>query len=240
MHAQTMQKFMFDRDFDDLEILREIVEQEVLEQEPAVGEPESPPVPVAPTFSQEELTEARKQAHELGKREGIAETLAGIEQQITISLDKITTEVTSLLAAQTSSNDAIARDTAHLALAVARKLFPRLHEIHGLGEIVAVTEDILSHLIREPRLVVSVSEKHADAMRTRLADFLAKRGFTGNLELRGEAAIGAGDCKIEWMGGNAARSTAALFAEIESIVDRHVGTMTMDDASEKSDRPMQD
>jgi len=240
---QTIQpkpKFMFDRDFDDLEILREIVELEVEELEQA-QETAEPIVPAAPTFSEEDIAAARKQAFEKGKREGIAETLASIEQRVAISLEKVAGEVETLFASQTTSNEATARDAAHLALAVAKKLFPRLHKTHGLSEIVGVTEDILSHLIREPRLVVSVHEMHVDALRTRLSDFLAKRGFTGNLELRGENALAAGDCKIEWMGGDAARDTSALFAEIEETIERHVGTMTMDGTSDRaSGRPPKD
>lgn len=237
---QSTPKFMFDRDFDDLEILREIVQQEVEELEQA-QEAVEPVAPAAPTFSEEDLAAARKQAFEKGKREGIAETLASIEQRVAISLDKVAGEVETLFANQIANNDATARDAAHLALAVARKLFPRLNQTHGLGEIVGVTEEILTHLIREPRLVVSVNQMHADAMRTRLSDFLAKRGFSGNLELRGDDTLAAGDCKIEWMGGDAARDTSALFAEIETIIERHVGKMAMDEASDPvSARSMQD
>jgi len=237
---QSTPKFMFDRDFDDLEILREIVQQEVEELEQA-QESVEPVEPAAPTFSEEDLAAARKQAFEKGKREGIAETLASIEQRVAISLDKVAGEVETLFASQTANNDATSRDAAHLALAVARKLFPRLNQAHGLGEIVGVTEEILSHLIREPRLVVSVNQMHVDAMRTRLSDFLAKRGFSGNLELRGDDALAAGDCKIEWMGGDAARDTSALFAEIETIIERHVGKMAMDEASDPvSAQSMQD
>jgi hypothetical protein len=43
------------------------------------------------------------------------------------------------------------------------------------------------------------------------------------------------------MGGDAARDTSALFAEIETIIERHVGKMAMAEASDSvSGRPMQD
>lgn len=240
MQAQAMQKYLFDRDFDDLEILREIVQQEVEEQELANAEPEVPSAPAAPTFSEEEMAAARKQAYDKGKHDGVAEALAGIEQKISVSLNKIGNEVGSLFSTQRTNNDALAQDAAHLALAVAKKLFPRLHETHGLGEIVGVTEEILAHLIREPRLVVLVNEMHADTLRTRLLDFLGKRGFSGNLELRGDSTLGAGDCRIEWMGGDAARNTATLFAEIETVIERHVGKMAAhEESGDVSGRPIQ-
>jgi len=238
MQAHATQKFLFDRDFDDLEILREIVEQEVHEQELVKSEPEVPETPPAPTFTEEELAVARKQAFEAGKREGISESLASIEQQVAITLDRLATDIGALFAAQTTNNDAMARDAANLALAVAKKLFPRLHETHGLGEIVGVTEEILANLIREPRLVVSVHEMHAEALRSRFNEFLARRGFAGTLDLRGESGLGAGDCRIEWMGGDAARDTAALFAEIENVIERHIGKTAMDETSDQSSDQM--
>lgn len=237
MQAQVTPKFLFDRDFDDLDILREIVEQEVEELEQAKAEVEEPAVPVVPTFSEEELAAARKQAYEKGKHDGIAEALAGIEQRTAAVLDKVTHNLEALFATQTRDNEATARDAAQLALAVARKLFPKLYETHGLGEIVGVTEAILANLIREPRLVVLVSDANAEPLRHRLTDFLTKRGFAGALEIRGDAALGAADCKIEWMGGDAARDTTVLFAEIESIVERHVGKMP---SAEAPNQKMQD
>jgi flagellar assembly protein FliH len=225
MQAQATPKFLFDRDFDDLEILREIVEQEVEELEQAKIEAEEPAVPAAPTFSEEEMAAARKQAYEKGKHDGIAEALAGVEQRTSVVLDKVAGAVETLFATQAKDNEALARDTAHLALAVARKLFPKLYEAHGLGEIVGVTEAILANLIREPRLVVLANEANTEPLRARLTDFLAKRGFSGTLDVRSDATLGPADCRIEWMGGDAARDTTALFAEIESIVERHVGGM---------------
>ena len=150
MQAQAMQKYLFDRDFDDLEILREIVQQEVEEQELANAEPEVPSALAAPTFSEEEMAAARKQAYDKGKPDGVAEALGGIEQKISVSLNKIGNEVGSLFSTQRTNNDALAQDAAHLALAVAKKLFPRLHETHGLGEIVGVTEEILWKFGLEP------------------------------------------------------------------------------------------
>lgn len=223
---QATQKFMFDRDFDDLEILREIVEQEVDEIEQVKAESSEPVTPVAPTFSEDDLAAARQAAYEKGKHDGRAEALSGIEQKISQSLDRVAGEIEGLFATQIRDNEATARDAAHLAMAVARKLFPHLHARHGLGEIVRVTEDIISHLICEPRLMIAVHEAHVEAMRERIEDFLQKRGFSGQLEIRGDSSIGPGDCRIEWMGGDAARDTSALFDEIETVVERHVGRVS--------------
>lgn len=223
---QVPQKYLFDRDFDDLEILREIVEQEVEEPDQAQAEPEAPAEPIAPTFSEKDIATARRQGYDKGKKDGIAEALAGIEQATATSLETLATQLETIFATQINANEATERDAAHLALAIARKLFPQLYETHGLGEIVKVTEDILSHLIREPRLVLSVSETNVEPLRDRISDFLTKRGFQGTLEIRGESTLGAGDCKIEWMGGDAARDTSALFAEIDSVIERHIGNLS--------------
>ena len=222
---QSAVKYMFDRDFDDLDLLREIVEQEAkdtVEEKPA-GEPEPPAPPPAPVFSEEDMALARRQGYERGKKEGIAEMLAGIEQKMATALDKIASQSETLFRIQSDANETIQREAAALSLAIARKLFPKLNEDHGLDEVVAVAQGVLAKLIREPRITISVDEGVAESIATRLSDFLKKRGFQGELSVRGDGELGPGECRIEWMGGDAIRDVGTLLSEIEAAIARHTG-----------------
>ena len=220
-------KYLFDRDFDDLDILKEIVEQEAKEaveeenDEAAESIAAEPPPP--PSYSEEQLALARRQAYERGKKEGIAETLAGIQQKTENALEKILLQIETVFGAQKAFNESTEREAAALTLTVIRKLFPTLNGRHGVDEVVAVASDVLASLLREPQIVVVVQESVADSVRQRLTDFLAMRGFQGEFVVRGESGLGIGDCRVEWMGGNAARDTGTLFAEIEAAVARHTG-----------------
>jgi flagellar assembly protein FliH len=217
-------KYLFDRDFDDLEILKEIVEQEALEPEAEgseeAGEPLPPP---APTFSEEQMAAARRESYERGKKEGSAEMLAGIEQKTATALEKIAAGMEGVMQAQVESSEATKRDAAALSVAVVRKLFPKLNAEHGPNEVLAMLQDVLSNLIREPRITILVANDTSDGIRTKIEDFLERRGFRGALVVQGDAALGPGDCRIEWMDGEATRDSGALLAEIEAAAARHAG-----------------
>jgi flagellar assembly protein FliH len=218
-------KYLFDRDFDDLEILKEIVEQEKAEEKAAEdsaegAEPEEPP---APTFSEEDLAKARRESYERGKKEGAADVLAGIEQKIATSLDKIAAGMDGLMAAQAASSESTQRDAAALSVAVVRKLFPKLNAEHGSAEVVEMLKDVLANLIREPRVTILVNPEAGEGVQTRIKEFLERRGFRGELAVRGDAAMSPGDCRIEWMGGEAMRDSGALLAEIEAAAERQTG-----------------
>ena len=217
-------KYLFDRDFDDLEILKEIVEQEALEPEAEGSEETGEPVPPpAPTFSEEQMAAARRESYERGKKEGSAQVLAGIEQQIAAALEKIAAGMESVMQAQVESSEAMKRDAAALTVAVVRKLFPKLDAEHGPSEVVAMLQDVLSNLAREPRIIILVAQDTSEGIRTRIEDFLERRGFRGTLVVQGDATLGPGDCRIEWTGGEATRDSGALLAEIEAAVARHAG-----------------
>jgi flagellar assembly protein FliH len=216
-------KYLFDRDFDDLEILKEIVDQEALETEvEAVVEAEVA-VPPAPTFSEEDMAKARRESYERGKKEGSAEALAGIEQKIAATLDKIAGGVENVIQAQSATSEATKHDAAALSVAVVRKLFPKLDAEHGPSEVLAMLQDVLANLLREPRITILVHHEAADGVRVRIGEFLERRGFRGELSIHADTTLGPGDCRIEWLGGEATRDSGALLAEIDAAAVRHTG-----------------
>ena len=48
-------------------------------------------------------------------------------------------------------------------------------------------------------------------------------GIDGEIEVVGDPALTAGDCRIEWSTGGARRDMRELLAEVDGIIDRHYG-----------------
>lgn len=217
-------KFLFDRDFDDIQMLEKIVTRQQVDRAGSEEkEKEAEPEVQAPTFSEEDLTKAREEGYQQGRREGAAETLKGQEVRIAGALEKLANEVTMLATRQAAENETMRRDAARLVLAMVGKLFPSWNDAHGLNEVSAMAEKVLSRLFRETRIVVTVDQGSAEVVRSRLIVMLERRGFKGDLVVNGEAALQAGTCHIEWASGHAERDTEALLAEIEQTVERNLG-----------------
>jgi flagellar assembly protein FliH len=216
-------KFLFDRDFDDIQILEKVVARDQVDRAGSEEkEKEAEPEVKAPTFSEEDVAKAREEGYQKGRREGAAETMKGHEIRIAGALEKLASEVTSLAATQAAENETMRRSGAELVLAMVQKLFPSWNDAQGLNEVSAMAEKVLSRLFRETRIVVTVDQGSAEVVRSRLIAVLERRGFKGDLVVNGEAGLQAGTCHIEWSSGHAMRDTEALLAEIEQAVERNM------------------
>ena len=143
--------FMFDQDFDDVALLNEIARNEVQSRAAKSEDDENDlsldaPIEeeeVVPTFSEEDIAAARQQGFNDGKIEGSQEAQESIENEISQALETIGQKLTEIFKIQDLVNEALSKDAVALSLAVGRKLFPKLNEEHGLGEITSMVESVL-------------------------------------------------------------------------------------------------
>ena len=133
----------------------------------------------------------------------------------------------SLLAALDSHIASTKKEAAELALEVARKLAPALIGTQPQAEIEAVLRDCLTHLNREPHILLRVSASLVDRMKETVDRMAMERGLTGRIILLGEPAMTEGDCVVEWADGGVARNREEIESQIAEIVARHIDTMTM-------------
>ena len=105
----TLKTFRFDTDLDDVQLMEKIVqeENEKVEDGNTLLEPE--PEIVAPTYSEDDLEAARQEGFNAGKENGIKETLAGIENIISQTLNSIVIGMSEFCQRQTEFK---ARDAA--------------------------------------------------------------------------------------------------------------------------------
>jgi len=57
-------------------------------------------------------------------------------------------------------------------------------------------------------------------LRPKLAEIAHEEGFDGRVVVTGEAAMGMADCRIEWRGGGAERSTQQIESAIGELIAR--------------------
>lgn len=210
-------KYMFDLDFGmPPPSARQAEPEEAEVEEDAPDEPEEPP---PPTFSLEELSFARDAAFEEGRQAGLAEAQEHIDRQTAEALAHLAEQMPQVFQRQAEANDAHARDAAKVALAVMRKLFPATAEANAFEEVARVVEEVVGHLLDEPRIIVKVAEPLVAAVRERLEAVCQSQGFEGRVVVQADARLTAGDCKVEWTDGGAERDQARLMREIEETVE---------------------
>ena len=203
----TIRKFQFDLDFDAVACAAATPPHEVEETAP-------------PTFTEQDLAEAKARALAQGREAGLAEAAKSCERQAAAALAAIAKTLEQTASAHRQAIEARHDAALTLAVAVARKLVPALLRDNAATAVESAVADILPRVIDEPRLVIRVDGGMIDSLKEPLDALAARTGFAGKIILLGDERIRAADCRIEWADGGAEHDFDRLAREIEATVDR--------------------
>jgi len=103
---------------------------------------------------------------------------------------------------------------------VLKKMLPAACERHAFDEVTRVVEEVVGHVLDEPRIIVRVAAPLVDGVRAQLEAVVQGRGFEGRVVVQADDRLPLGDCRVEWTDGGAERDQARLMADIEAAVDR--------------------
>lgn len=198
--------------------------------EQRVAMPVEPQEPVAPSFSEEELQAAQKEAEVIGRRKGYEDakrewdekTLAH-ETQLIALLEGLTAQMDAELATQEKQRQNQRADMANIVLMIARKLVANALDSQPIGSVEPMINDCLAMLAGEGKLTILVSAE----LQQPLVEWLGRVHRQGQvIEVVADPQMQVGDCRIEWPGGKAERSQDALWKEMEKIVERALSSPT--------------
>lgn len=211
-------KYMFDLDFDrpqPAQTAHHRAEEEEPEEE-LEDEAEPPP----PMFSEEDLLLTRESAFNEGREAGLEEAGAATERLLASALATLTQQMDGVSRQQDDANDTNARAAVRVAMAVLKKMLPAACERHAFDEVTRVVEEVVGHVLDEPRIIVRVAAPLVDGVRTQLEAVVQGRGFEGRVVVQADDRLPLGDCRVEWTDGGAERDQARLMADIEAAVER--------------------
>ena len=201
-------KFTFDTRFDDLE-----------------GSSTKAAAQVKQTFTEADLEQARAEGHASGLIEGQAEARKQADTELSSAMNLFAESAASLLNALQVESASIRGEAAALAMVAVRKLAPALVATRPKAEIEAVLRDCLTHLNREPHIVLRVSDQLVDQLKETVDHMAMERGLSGKIILLGQGDIAEGDCVVEWADGGVVRSAADIERELTEIVNRYISTL---------------
>ena len=210
-HGTPRSGILFAEDFDLPEGFAHVLAPAEEDEEEAEPEPEV----IIPSYSAEELEEAREKGFAAGQRAGREAAQADSEAQIAAALAAITGSLHDAREAAAATASELAEGVTRLLLQGLASLAPALCARHGESEVAAVMALVLPVLRTEPRITVRVNPTLEDGIRARLARFDA--------ELVARVAVIAadlppGDVRIGWRDGEAVRDTTAIWRGIADVL----------------------
>ena len=167
-------------------------------------------------FTQEEIdhmcTKARGEGLKSGKVRAAEATTAAVVA--------LTGAVRAALADSHAEIESLREEAAQIALAAARKFAPIAIAAFPSGDVEAALREAMHQAIGEPRVVLRASPAVSEAISANLAAIAHEEGFEGRIVAKADPGIAGADCRIEWRGGGAERSLAALEEAIGELIAR--------------------
>ena len=113
-----------------------------------------------------------------------------------------------------------------LAQETAKRLAPAAIGARPETEIEAVLRECLSHLNREPHILLRVAPALVDRMKDTIDRMAMERGMSGRIILLGEPGMAEGDCTVEWADGGVTRDYEAMLSRIDAAIARYIETIS--------------
>jgi len=195
------QKFLFNLSFDD-------------EVGCPLGEREKP----KPTYSQEQIDEARKESYESGFNAGQKAMMEDQQQRMNVLLAQIDQHVGHLAQSSQEEWQTQLGQLQQIALVIARKIMPTYVQRYGVEEIETIVDRIVAEMSREPRLVIRVSENQFDEVSAKINEITANQAYAGKVVILGDADLGESDCRVEWADGGIERDLRMIWEDIDRVM----------------------
>lgn len=212
----TARKYLFDHHhFDESD--KNVKDEETVE--------DTPPAP--PTFSEEEMADAKRKARsegfEEGQKQAMEEARESVEQATKAVLDTVSTNIKTLLAAEAERDKQFEAETLQLTRAIFGKLFPAMLERENLSELDSFVTSIVRTQDKQAEINISVMSDLVEPLselinnHSELSDFLVYVKEDKNLD--------KGDCRIEWKNGGAIRDLTALTSQIGELLNEQLAQL---------------
>lgn len=178
-----------------------------------------------PTYSQEEVDEAKEASYQLGRQEGMSSAMAGIEQQVSVSLEGVLSKIDELNQTHRKWTSEIQRDAVRLSATIMRKLAPELIRGTELPQIEHVINQAFQFLTEQPKVMIRVAAELEAPLRDKVQLMASRVGYEGEVVLVGDPELVATDCRVSWAAGAVERALDETWSEIDEMIERTLSAL---------------
>jgi flagellar assembly protein FliH len=156
--------------------------------------------------------EARAEGAQAGEVHAL-ESIANGTREAALALRDVLKSVTAEM-------ESVRADAAMLAFALARKVASAAVAQFPVGEVESALRQAMHEAIGEPRIVLHARPEVTEALSGRIAEIAQEEGYDGRVQVSADASLAGADCRIDWRGGGAERTNAAIEAAVHEIMAR--------------------
>ena len=164
------------------------------------------------TFTTEQLEGVLAQARSEGENNAQARMAAAVEQlagALRMAVDASHAEIEDVRA-----------EAAQLALAMAKRIAPAALAALPAGDVEIALRQAMHQAIGEPRVPLRAAPAVVEVLEGLLNEIDHEEGYDGRVMIAADPAMQGADCRIEWRGGGAERSEAAIEEAVTALIAR--------------------
>lgn len=206
--------------------------EKVEEQEPEAAQPQPPMLTMTEEAFKAALAGAERKGREegvlSGKAEGMAlvreETVRAVEAKaeaehaaLQSTMDALLEKLNAEAELLYNQREKIRAEMAGIVIAMAKKLAGQALQTQPLGAVQDMVEQCVEMFTGPMKVVITVASEVMEPLK-QFMEFRLKDGV--QVEMRGDANMVAGDCRVDWPGGGAKRDQREMEREIEAIILR--------------------
>lgn len=193
-----------------------------------LGKAKSAPAakPIRRNFTAAEVEAEKAKAFAEGHAKGVADTQQDAATRAATAFQSISAQLGKMIQQVDAQRAETNKAAVAAAVAMTRKLLPALARREAMSEIEALVAECLGRMHDAPKIVVRLNEMHVEAFRQKIEQIATSTGFSGRVAIVADPALAAEDARVEWADGGVERSTAQIWKEIETAIQRFIASTT--------------
>ncbi len=186
-------------------------------------------------YTDSQIKEIQDAAFAEGVIAGEDSALLKIEKQAEETLSALFSQYSTLISEVSGHISILRRQSAELALVIAKKLASVLIAENPTAEIETLFLSCLANLNTEPRIVLKVDEKLIDILKEKIDRITITTGYPGRVILIGVPDTTPAQCVIEWADGGVSYRSPEQLEHIDQVIANYVSRVGSIDAGEEPD-----
>jgi flagellar assembly protein FliH len=168
------------------------------------------------TLTTEELDVLAQNARVEGESQASVRAAEALDR----SVAALTIAVRAALDTSQAEIEALRAEACFLALAMAKRIAPAALAALPAGDVEIALRQAMHQAIIEPRITLRAAPAVVEVLEARLADIAHEEGYDGRVLIAADPAMRGADCRIEWRGGGAERSEAAIEEALTALISK--------------------
>ncbi len=173
---------------------------------------------IEPSYSEEELKEAVKQAEEVAYSKGFQAASDDISEKHNLLLGDIKNQLMAIYAEIENKKSEIETSSLKFALGVIRKVLPTLERERAEAEVKSFLADNFANFATQESLSFSFNPETVSLVAESIGRLAEQNDFEGKIAVHKDASLGVSDCRVEWKSGGVERSMTKTLDKIENLI----------------------